>query len=199
MELNYYPSPGYLKVYRITTEGILPSLHLGCGPRAKIGDVGVDIIPGPAVDIVHDLDAFPWPLPSDTYDRILCKDVLEHLRNIPKVMEEIHRVAINHARVLIQVPTGSSRDLFTDPTHIRGFSYESFGYFDPASRLHNYSYSGASFTVRSFRFFGYGYRHLKRVDGYVARFANRRPELYESRLSYIWPLRGLRFVLEVIK
>src|SRR5580704_11987490 len=107
----------------------MPSLHLGCGPKNKLGDVGVDLLPGPAVDVVHDLNVFPWPLPSDTYDRVICIDVVEHLTNVVRTMEEIHRVATSGARVRIQVPTLTSRSFYTDPTHLHAFGYRSFDYF----------------------------------------------------------------------
>jgi len=41
--------------------------------------------------VVHDLNTFPWPLPDSEFDFINCQDVTEHLDNINRVMEVIHR------------------------------------------------------------------------------------------------------------
>ena len=178
----------------------MPSVDIGCGPLHKAADVGIDILPGPAVDIVHDLNQTPWPLDASTFDRILCLDVLEHLRDLMAVMQEIHRIATPGARVDIQVPTGSSRDLYTDPTHIRGFGYHSFDYFDPMKALFNdYRYSERTFRVKDVRFVNRPHGKMRTLDRFMCAFANRSPELYESRLAFFYPMTALRFELEVLK
>jgi SAM-dependent methyltransferase len=126
------------------------SLHVGCGPWAKDGDVGIDILAGPAVDIVHDLNRVPWPLDDDDFGVVICNDVLEHLIDIPAVISEIHRVSRDGALVFIKVPTGTSPDLFTDPTHIRGFGYRSFDYWDPDNDYYDYGYTDLRIHVESF-------------------------------------------------
>ena len=178
----------------------MPTLELGCGPLHKRGDVGIDRLPGPAVDIVHDLNVFPWPLPTATYDQVLCFDVLEHLHQIVAVMEEIHRVGTPDALVLIRVPTGSSQHLYTDPTHIRGFGYRSFDYFVPGRELAaRYRYSPATFAIRRIRFHTRPGRWLGALDRLMCAFANAYPQVYEARLAYLYPLDGLHFDLQVLK
>jgi len=178
----------------------MPSLELGCGPYRKHGDVGIDILPGPAVDIVHDLNVFPWPVPDSTYDHVLCLDVLEHLHNIVWVMEEIHRVSTPGAVVEISVPTGSSHHLYTDPTHIRGFGYRSFDYFVPSRDLADrYRYSQATFSIKRIRFNKLPGRWLGVLDRLMCAFANAYPHVYEHRLAYIYPMDGIHFELQVIK
>jgi hypothetical protein len=175
------------------------SLHVGCGPSAKEGDVGIDILAGPAVDVVHDLNVVPWPVADDQFSMIICKDVLEHLVNIPAVMGEIHRVACDGARVVITVPTGASPDLFTDPTHIRGFGFRSFDYFDPNKELYDYGYTDMRVHVESFEFVSLDGRAMKLPDKTMTVIANRFPRFYESRLCHMYPMRTLRFVLRVDK
>lgn len=177
----------------------MKSLHLGCGPHSKLGDVGVDILPGPAVDIVHDLNVVPWPLPSDTFGHVICIDVVEHLQNVVATVDEIHRVAVPGARVTIQVPTTTSRDFFTDPTHVRGFGYRSFDYFVPGQPLSQYSYSKSRFTLRGVEFFKRPSRLFGLLDRATLQLANRFPDLYETRLAFVWPMSGIRFELEVVK
>jgi SAM-dependent methyltransferase len=54
------------------------SLDLGCGGAKQAGYVGMDIRPLPGVDIVHDLQKFPWPLPTESVNFILCSHLIEH-------------------------------------------------------------------------------------------------------------------------
>ncbi len=177
----------------------MKSVHLGCGPNHKLGDVGVDILPGPAVDVVHDLNVVPWPLPSATFDRIICIDVIEHLQNVVSVVDEIHRIATPGARVSIQVPTSTSRDFYTDPTHVRGFGYRSFDYFVPGQPLSMYAYSKSRFELRDVAFFKRPSRAFGLLDRATTHFANRFPDFYETRLAFVLPMSGIRFELDVVK
>ena len=54
-------------------------LELGCGFNKTPGAFGIDIIRGSQADILHDLNTFPYPFADSEWDRILCRDVLEHL------------------------------------------------------------------------------------------------------------------------
>lgn len=175
------------------------TLHIGCGPTSKRGDVGIDVLPGPAVDIVHDLDRFPWPVDDDSFCAVICEDVLEHLRDIPRVMEEIYRVSIDGAIIDIKVPSGTSSDVFIDPTHRRGFSFRSFDYFDPSKTYYAYGYSTARLHVEDWQFVPQPGRLLGPIDRVVAKLANRRPAFYEDRLSHVYPMKALRMRLSVSK
>lgn len=178
----------------------MPSLDVGCGPYHKQGDVGIDRLPGPAVDVVHDLNVIPWPLPDARFDRVRCVDVLEHLAAIVPVMEEIHRVCTAGALVTIQGPTAGNWHRYTDPTHVRGFGYRSFDYFVPTSAFgQHYGYSRAAFALTRVRFVKEPGPGLRRVDQLMCWFANAYPHLYEARLAYIYPMDGLHFDLQVIK
>src|SRR5260221_6456805 len=47
----------------------------------------------PHVDVVHDLDALPWPWPDASCDEILALDVFEHLHLMPEAwLRECHRI-----------------------------------------------------------------------------------------------------------
>ena len=67
-------------------------LELGCGFNKTPGAFGVDIIAGSSADLIHDLDVFPYPLADSAWDRIICRDVLEHVADFVRTMEEIWRV-----------------------------------------------------------------------------------------------------------
>ena len=170
-------------------------LHIGCGPTSKRGDVGIDILPGPAVDIVHDLNDVPWPVAADSFDAVICEDVLEHLRDIPAIMAEIYRVSADGAVIEIKVPSGTSSDVFIDPTHLRGFSFRSFDYFDPSKEYYAYGYAKIDLRVDSWQFVPRPGRMFRPLDRLMAAVANRWPELYEDRLSHVFPMRALQMRL----
>lgn len=45
-------------------------LNLGCGNNKQDGEIGVDIIDGPCVDIVADLNVYPMPFDENSADII---------------------------------------------------------------------------------------------------------------------------------
>jgi ubiquinone/menaquinone biosynthesis C-methylase UbiE len=122
-------------------------LNLGCG-RKRIQDaINLDITAETVPEVVHDLNHLPWPFADDTFTKIFAYDVIEHLTDIPKTMEEIHRVCLPGAIVHIAVPHFSSANAFTDPTHRHFFSKFSMDYFisgDPTAFC-----SQARFHVRT--------------------------------------------------
>jgi hypothetical protein len=45
---------------------------------------------GQNVDIIHNLNIFPYPLEDESFDEIYIDNTLEHLDNVIGVMEEVH-------------------------------------------------------------------------------------------------------------
>lgn len=139
--------------YRDVVPGIdatrTPTLDVGCGNSKIPGAVGIDLIPGPQIDVVHDLDQVPWPLESNAFQVIRLWSVVEHLRNLVAVMEEVHRVARPGAMVLIGTPHFSSANAYTDPTHVHFFSGRFLDYFIEGTELqgHYGFYSRARFRL----------------------------------------------------
>jgi SAM-dependent methyltransferase len=78
--------------------GPVDVLDVGCGskPYEQLFEgvarryVGVDVAPGPAVDVVGSADALPFA--DGRFDVVLCSQVLEHVERPPRVLAEIHRV-----------------------------------------------------------------------------------------------------------
>jgi SAM-dependent methyltransferase len=171
----------------------LSTLNLGSGRRPFDDAVNLDVTSTTAPDVAHDLNVFPWPFPDDRFTRILANDVLEHLDDLVRTMEEIHRICADGARIEIGVPHYSAGNAFTDPTHRHYFGYFSFDYFT-GEHEHNY------YTTTRFRL-------VKRRIGFypaplepvVRRLAHRSPERYERRWAWIYPAWYLRFELEVVK
>jgi predicted SAM-dependent methyltransferase len=135
----------------MTTE-ITPSnvaLNLGCGKNilpAEQGWINVDCIKKDGVDVVCDLDDCrenPLPFENDTVSVVLLSHIIEHLHNVLPLMEEIHRVCKNGAQIVIRTPHGASDDAWTDPTHLRAYFPDSFGFFSqPYYWRADYGYKG---------------------------------------------------------
>lgn len=54
-------------------------LELGCGANKNDGFVGIDVLPLKGVDIVHDLEKFPWPLPDNSASFVMSAHLVEHI------------------------------------------------------------------------------------------------------------------------
>lgn len=110
-------------------------LDLGCGFKKRDpAAISVDLMPTPQTDLICDLGAFPWPFADNTFDRILCYHVLEHLEDVVGFMREVHRVAVPGAILEGMTPHFSSPYSYMDPTHKKHFSIRMFDMFcDQAS------------------------------------------------------------------
>jgi SAM-dependent methyltransferase len=163
------------------TPGAIEVLNLGCGRSLLAGAINLDLRAGNGVDIVHDLRRMPWPFEANSFDRIVCMDVLEHLPDTVATMEEIHRIAKPYATINIATPHFSCSNAFTDPTHCHQFGFFSFDYFTGESTHDHYTDVRFSYGRRS-RIF-----HPLRKNMVVRRLANRWPAFYERHLAWIWP------------
>ena len=92
-------------------------LDVGCGPYKTPGAIGIDWAKLPGVDVVHDLNVFPWPFSNNYFDHIVCNHSLSHLNNFVRTIEEIFRIAKPNSILEILVPHYASDNFNTDPTH----------------------------------------------------------------------------------
>jgi SAM-dependent methyltransferase len=170
-----------------------PILNLGCGNKHIAGAVNVDAVASTGPDVVHDLNQRPWPWPDDRFAEVHAYDVIEHLDDVVKTMEEIHRVCRHRAVVRVTVPHFSSANAFTDPTHRHQFGSRTFHY---VTGEHDFSfYTQARFSRRASEIVF----HPSLVNKLVWRLAKRHPDAYERRWAWIFPAWFLSFELEVLK
>ena len=121
-------------------------LNVGCGRGSLPGWINLDSVSLPGVDLVFDLEecgSKRLPLPDDSVETFLLSHVLEHIRNVLPLMQELHRVAKPGAIAWVRVPHGGSDDAFEDPTHLRQYFPGSFGYYgQPYYWRADYGYRG---------------------------------------------------------
>ncbi len=168
-------------------------LNLGCGREPVAGAVTVDQNKSVSPDVCHDLNIYPWPFENASFDEIHARDILEHLEDVVKAMEEIHRIARPGARVIITTPHFSCANSYTDPTHRHHLGFFSFDYFTGENQWD--FYSDKKFKKK--KAFLYFYPGL--AGKILWRLANRWPEFYEKKLTWIFPAWFMHFELEVIK
>lgn len=102
---------------------------LGSGQprRTGRGIVNVDLKPWAGVDIVHDLEETPWPIPDGAAMHCNATHVAEHIRNFSGFMDECHRILSPGGSLFMEVPNARNADMaFADPTHVRFFTKHTF-------------------------------------------------------------------------
>lgn len=110
-------------------------LQLGAGMKPVEGRVNVDMVEMPGIDVVWDLDEFPWPWEDGEVEEIHAAHVFEHVTDPVGFMCEAWRVLQPEGWLHIEVPYWKSRNAFTDPTHRRYCTEETFLYWVPGTWL----------------------------------------------------------------
>ena len=169
------------------------TLNLGCGRKHISGAINLDLSRDANPDLIYDLNLSPWPFPDDHFREVLAYDVVEHLDDTIRTMEEIHRICRNGAIVRITLPHFSCANSYTDPTHRHFFGRFSFDYFTRENE--SPFYTRARFRRRWSQIIVYP----TLLNKIVGRFANRYPAIYERRWAWMLPAWFLYFELEVLK
>ena len=120
------------KIRRLLRRHQSVKLDLGCGPSKQEGFIGVDARSLPGVDVVHNLEAFPWPFPDGCARVVLMSHFWEHIKpwlTLP-FMQELHRVCADAALVMIAGPYAHEFRFVQDPTHCNPSNEATFCYWD---------------------------------------------------------------------
>lgn len=173
----------------------MKKLNLGCGRDIKKEYINLDVAKLQGVDVVWDINKLPLPFKDNEFDEILCQDVLEHVDYIP-LLKDIHRILKKGGVVKIRVPHFTSRNFYSDPTHIHGFSGDTLKFFLKNHKRNYYFNFGFSkytckltFDKRWYLPWNYLLEFLFRLDGMLV-------ELYELTPMRIFPAQNLIILLK---
>ena len=101
-------------------------LDIGCGENKTPGAVGMDVNPNTSADVIHDLDDLPYPFANDSFDEVVARHVIEHVREPMSVMIELHRIVRAGGVVKVLAPHWTNPDFATDLTHRNHLNSYSF-------------------------------------------------------------------------
>jgi SAM-dependent methyltransferase len=177
-------------------------LELGCGRNKHPNAVGIDRIALPGVDVVHDLNQYPYPFADNTFDDVYAIHVIEHLDSVLAVMEEIYRITKPNGRVTIITPHHSDAISWQDPTHKWHLNSYSFSYFEPS--YHTNYYTKARFRIKNrevelasiWKSLGVQYLLNRDIRFPAFRFIRK---LWEQHFCYVLRGKQMTFVLEAVK
>lgn len=113
-------------------------LDIGCGENPQPGFVTLDMRPLPHVDIIHDLENFPWPLDDNICLVIVGSHIIEHIKPWLTIafFNECWRIMKPEGQLALSTPYAGSPGYWQDPTHCNGFNEATFQYFDPSYPLY---------------------------------------------------------------
>jgi predicted SAM-dependent methyltransferase len=169
-------------------------LNIGSGRDVKPDYVNLDSVKLPGVDVVHDLNRFPWPFKDNEFSEAYCSHVLEHLDSIIRPMEEIWRILKKGGRAVIEVPIFPSVGAMADPTHKSFYTYQTFNYFRVGDGLNYYTKARFRIVKRKIVF--------SKLLPFLTWFFNISPQMqkfYVYFLSFLLPAEVLKVELETVK
>jgi len=113
-------------------------LDVGCGFQKQKGFTGMDKRRVPGVDIVHDIEHFPWPIASGAVHLVVMTHVVEHIKPWLQIqmMDECCRILEPNGALLIKTPYGGSHRYYQDSTHCTPWVEETVMYFCVGSLLY---------------------------------------------------------------
>ena len=114
-------------------------LDIGCGGNKQKGFTGMDKRKLFGVDIVHDLEVFPYPIEDNSCMVIIGSHIVEHIKPwlMLDFMNELWRIMQVDGKLLLSMPYGVSDGYIQDPTHCNPCNMATWQYFDNRFPLYN--------------------------------------------------------------
>ena len=116
-------------------------LHLGCGKKPKSDYVNHDMIDYEWVDVIHNLDVFPWVFEDNQFEEVYANSVIEHVEDLLSSFGQLHRIIKPGGVFKGEVPWYNYGGAFGDPTHKQFFTPVTFLYLLEESE---YNYTGTT-------------------------------------------------------
>lgn len=164
-------------------------LDLSWQPQSKYSVKAMDASL-PLKETGHDLTQFPWYIPDNSFDLVVCQHFLEHLPDTAKALEEINRITSHKGKVFIETPHYTWFEAYRHHHQCHQFSFSSFDAF-----LKDNQYYKTDFVaVNKYIFFD----DLTFLLG-IGFLANLFPRVYEKRLAFIFPATSFHVTFQVEK
>lgn len=114
------------------------------------GYVNVDHHPFPGIDELFDVDN-PWPWNNESATEVYARDLFEHVNDPVWFVTEAHRVLVVGGLLIVIVPDYRSPDAFSDPTHRRFCTPQTFNHWVPGTaQYQENNYGGVAFAADNF-------------------------------------------------
>jgi len=104
-------------------------LDLGCGPNKYPGAIGADKIPNTAADVLCHFDQGGLPFADNAFDEVRAVHVIEHVADVVRTMEELHRITLPGGTIYLVTPHYTDSSSYQDPTHRWHLNSFAFRYF----------------------------------------------------------------------
>ena len=181
-------------------------LDFGCGTDKIDNAIGIDKVDLPCVDIKHNLDNYPYPFQDNTFDLVICRHSISHIKDLKKTISEIFRILKPGGKLLIIAPHFSSDNTFTDYTIKHFFGYRTLDYFvsnnNGLSEKYSF-YSNIKFSMLNKRIFMYKSIRKNLVDYFLSILflpfevaINAFPRFYEKFLCFIFRANEVTFLVQ---
>jgi|SRR3989344_2799762 len=170
-------------------------LNIGSGADIRKGYINLDIVKLPGVDVVWDVDKYPWPFESGRFEEIIAYQILEHVEDPLKFLEEVCRVSKDNAKVVIETPHHASGNAYADVSHKNFFNLQAFiNLTQNKDKISNEEVKSKKirFNLESSKIELIKFKFLERL-------INKFNKLYDYGLCYIVRPVNMRIVLRVAK
>lgn len=132
--------------------------NLGAGDDRLPGLLNVDILPGPNVDVVVDLNESPWNIESDSVEYIRAYHIFEHLFDKAATLNECYRILAPGGILELEVPTTDGWGAYSDPQHASYWNEDVLNYISASRNALVYAFGKKSglrcnYDVEHFQFF----------------------------------------------
>lgn len=181
------------------------TIEVGCGPRKRYErSVGVDAIDFPSVDIVGNAHEVLRAMPPGVADLISSSHFLEHVDDLPRMLEDMVRVLRPGGKLEVTVPHFSHPYFYSDPTHKVPFGLYTFSYLtaaNPFRRTVPGYVSRSDLVLESADLIfkstpPFYVRHAwKKIIQILVNSSTYAKEFYEENLCYVFPCYEIRFLL----
>ena len=100
---------------------IMKKLNFGCGNDIMPGWDNVDVQVGEKLTKSFNFNKFPYPLKENSYNYIYSRNVLEHVEEPDKVINELWRISVR-GHIKIIVPHYTNKGAYSDLQHRHFFN-----------------------------------------------------------------------------